>query len=88
MAGDVISFRATDPDISARVDQLVERLRVAPEYRGLNITRGAVLNMAMLRGLDRLEELFPPEPKRRKGKGGRLNQAAVLAALRREYVAD
>jgi hypothetical protein len=39
-------------------------------YRGLKITRGAVLNMALLQGLDRLEELFPPEPKRTKRKKG------------------
>jgi hypothetical protein len=71
MAGKVISFRSSEPETSERVDRLVERMSASREYRGLNITRGAVLNMALLRGLDRLDELFPPEPKRSKGNRGR-----------------
>lgn len=68
VSGKVISFRSSQPETPGRVDQLVERMGAAPVYRGLKITRGAVLNMALLQGLDRLEELFPPEPQRSKRK--------------------
>lgn len=51
-----------------RADRLVEQLRARAEYQAFNLTRSAVLRLAVLRGLDALEAEQSAGPgKRRKG---------------------
>ena len=50
-----VSFRV-DAEIAKRAEALAKALAKQPAYAGLNLTKSRVYAMALLRGLDLLEE--------------------------------
>ena len=52
-----ISIRL-EPDVAERAESLVAKMTTRPEFRPFRLTRASVLRMAMLEGLEVLEQRY------------------------------
>lgn len=68
MPSELISFRTTKPGTLERADRLATHFEGRSDLQGLSVNRSRVLEMALLRGLDALEEQESITDKPKRGK--------------------
>lgn len=58
-----------DSESAQRADKLLKEMAKKPDFKAFQISRAAVLRIAMLRGLESLEEEFLPQRSRKIRRG-------------------